>query len=115
MNKMVKLPLFLSVCGVTCATILAGVFTLTHPIIEKTKQENAAKSYVFLYQDYDVNASDIVVEDTTALSDSLFNIGCSSRAIVIKAKGIAYTCRVSGYSSTSIVFQVAFSYGKNIC
>ena len=42
MNKMIKLPLFLFVCCAACAVILAGLYQVTQPIIEKTKAENAA-------------------------------------------------------------------------
>ena len=37
MNKMIKLPLFLGICGAACAGVLAGVNALTSPIIEQAK------------------------------------------------------------------------------
>ena len=111
MNKMIKLPLFLGICGAACGAILAGVYAFTNPIIEENAAKKAAESYVSMYKAYGVTTADVVVEGSVSLSDSLFNVGCESRAIVEKAKGVAYTCNVTGYAGT-ISFQVAFAEGN---
>ena len=113
MNKIVKLPLFLGIAGAACAGILAGVYSFTQPIVEKTQAEAAAKAYVSMYAEYGVELSDVAVENAVTLSDELFNAGCTGRAIVEKAKGVAYTCNVTGYAGT-ISFQVAFAEGNYI-
>lgn len=111
MNKLVKLPLFLGICGAACAGILAGVYSITNPIVEENAAKAAAQSYLDLYKNYSVVEEDIVVEDAMLLSDALFNAGCENRAIVAKAKGVAYTCSFSGYGGT-VKFQIAFAEGK---
>lgn len=113
MNKIVKLPLFLGICGAACAGVLAGVYAFTQPIVERTQAEAAAKAYVSMYSEYGVELSDVVVEDAVILSDDLFNAGCTGRAIVEKADGVAYTCEVTGFGG-SVKFQVAFAEGKYI-
>jgi len=113
MNKMIKLPLFLGICGAACGGLLAGVYAITNPILEANAAKAAAESYVSMYKAYGVTSADVVVEDSVALSESLFNAGCESRAIVEKANGVAYTCKVSGYAGT-ISFQVAFAEGNYI-
>ena len=113
MNKMIKLPIFLGICGAACGAILAGVYAFTNPIIEETAAKKAAESYVNMYKAYGVSTADVVVEGSVTLSDSLFNVGCESRAIVEKAKGVAYTCNVTGYAGP-ISFQVAFAEGNYI-
>ena len=113
MNKLVKLPLFLGICGAACAGVLAGVYAFTNPIVEANTAKAAAESYVSMYSAYGVTTEDVKVEQAITLSDELFNVGCSSRAIVEKANGIAYTCSVSGFNGT-ISFQVAFAEGSYI-
>ena len=113
MNKMIKLPLFLGICGAACGAILAGVYAFTNPIIEEAAAKKAAESYVSMYKAYGVSIEEVKVETSIELSDALFNVGCESRAIVEKAKGVAYTCNVSGYAGT-ISFQVAFAEGNYI-
>lgn len=111
MNKLVKLPLFLGICGAACAGVLAGVYAFTNPIIEENTAKAAAQSYLSLYAKYSASETDIVVEDAITLSDELFNAGCENRAIVAKAKGVAYTCSYSGYAG-KVKFQIAFAEGK---
>ena len=89
MNKILKLPLFLGIAGAACATVLAGVYSITNPIVQKNQAEAAAKAYVSMYSAYGVELSDVVVEDAITLSDDLYNAGCSGRAIVEKADGVA--------------------------
>ena len=43
MNKIVKLPLFLGIAGAACAGILAGVYSFTQPIVEKTQAEYSCR------------------------------------------------------------------------
>ena len=111
MNKIIKLPLFLGICGAACAGILAGVYSFTQPIVQKAQEEAAARAYVSMYTEYSVELSDVKVEGAVTLSDELYNAGCTGRAIVEKAKGVAYTCQVTGFGG-AIKFQVAFAEGK---
>jgi Na+-translocating ferredoxin:NAD+ oxidoreductase RnfG subunit len=113
MNKMIKLPLFLGVCGAACAVILAGLYQVTQPIIEKTKAENAAMAYLSMYEELGVTKSDIQVVDSVDLSDDLYNIGCTGKAIIEKdsVKGVAYTCSFKGYGG-QVDFQIGFAKGK---
>ena len=74
MNKMIKLPLFLGVCGAACAVILAGLYQVTQPIIDKTKAENAAMAYLSMYEELGVTKSDIKVVDSVDLSDELYKL-----------------------------------------
>ena len=46
MNKMIKLPLFLGICGAACGAILAGVYAFTNPIIEETAAKKAAERMI---------------------------------------------------------------------
>ncbi len=111
MNKLIKLPIFLGVCGAACAGILAGVNAVTAPIIEKAKAEKANAAYIELYKDFNVTGTDVVTEDVD--NDDLLKAGCSVKAIIINdyVKGVTYTCSVTGYGG-KIEFQVAFANGK---
>ena len=111
MNKLVKLPLFLGIVGASCGAVLAGLYAITNPIIEENTAKAAAQSYLEIYSKYSVAESDIVVEGSITLSDELFNAGCENRAIVAKAKGVAYTCSFNGYGG-EVKFQIAFAEGK---
>lgn len=107
MNKMLKLPLFLGVCGTVCAGLLAGVYALTNPIIQKAKADKANAAYISMYSAYGVQGSDVTTEEVDNIA------GCTLRAIIVNAnvKGIAYTCQTNGYGG-QISFQVAFANGK---
>ena len=107
MNKMLKLPLFLGVCGTVCAGLLAGVYALTNPIVQKAKAEKANAAYISMYSEFGVVGTDVTTEEVDNIA------GCSLRAIIVNAnvKGIAYTCQASGYGGT-ISFQIAFANGK---
>ena len=59
MNKLVKLPLFLGICGGVCAAVLAGVNALTSPIIEKAKADKANAAYISMYNEFGVTGTDI--------------------------------------------------------
>lgn len=111
MNKLVKLPLFLGICGAACAGVLAGINALTAPIIENARIEKANAAYIKMYQEFNVVGSDVQTEEVE--DDALLKAGCSVRAIVenSQVRGIAYTCSVNGYGGT-INFQVAFANGK---
>ena len=111
MNKLVKLPLFLGIVGASCGAVLAGLYAWTNPIIEENTAKAAAQSYLEIYKKYSVLEGDIVVENAITLSDELFNAGCENRAIVNKAKGVAYTCSFNGYGG-QVKFQIAFAEGK---
>lgn len=110
MNKLVKLPLFLGICGAACAGVLAGVNAVTAPIIEQAKIDAANAAYIELFKDFSVTSDHITTEDV-----SLSEAGCTVRAIVVNdnVKGIAYTCSVKGYAGPgSINFQIGFANGK---
>ena len=107
MNKLVKLPLFLGICGGACAGVLAGVNAITSPIIENAKLEKANAAYMEMYKEFNVAAADITTQEVEDIQ------GCSVKAFVDNAnvKGIAYTCQVKGYGGT-VSFQIAFANGK---
>lgn len=50
MNKFVKLPLFLGVCGALCAGVLATVSAITTPIVEKRLENEKNANYLELMQ-----------------------------------------------------------------
>ncbi len=111
MNKLVKLPIFLGICGAACAGILAGVHAITAPIVEKAKLAKANAAYIEMYKDFNVTGTDVTTEEVE--NDDLLKAGCSVRAVIVndKVKGITYTCSVTGYGG-KIDFQVAFANGK---
>ena len=110
MNKLVKLPLFLGICGAACAGVLAGVNAITAPIIEQAKIDAANASYIELFKDFGVTSDHIDVQEAT-----LAEAGCTTKAIIVNdsVKGVAYTCSVKGYTGPgSINFQIGFANGK---
>ena len=110
MNKLLKLPLFLGICGAACAGVLAGVNALTSPIIEQAKIDAANAAYIKLFAEFNVTSDHIEAKDY-----SLPEAGCATRAIIQNdsVKGIAYTCSVKGYTGPgSINFQIGFANGK---
>ncbi|MCI5745662.1 MAG: hypothetical protein MR270_05205 [Erysipelotrichaceae bacterium] len=112
MNKLVKLPLFLGICGAACAGILAGVYALTSPIVEANKAKAEAEAYLKIFNKYNVLNTEITVEKTMMLEDdTLYNSGCESVATVQRILGRAYTCKATGYGG-EFSFQVAFADGK---
>lgn len=108
MNKLVKLPLFLGICGAACAGILAGVNALTAPIIEQAKIDAANAAYIETYKEFGVTSDHIKIEEV-----EIYAANCTTRAVIVndKVKGVAYTCSAKGYGGT-ISFQVAFANGK---
>lgn len=108
MNKMIKLPLFLGICGAACAGILAGINSFTAPVIEQAKIDKANAAYISMYSSFGVTSEHITVEDA-----DLYEAGCTTKAIIVNdnVKGIAYTCSAKGYAGT-ISFQVAFANGQ---
>ena len=108
MNKMIKLPLFLGICGAACAGILAGVNALTAPIIEQAKIDAANAAYIETYKEFGVTSDHIKIEEV-----EIYAANCTTRAVIVndKVKGVAYTCSAKGYGGT-ISFQVAFANGK---
>lgn len=113
MNKLLKLPLFLGICGAGCAGVLAGINEFTAPKIEAAKIERANAAYIKMYKSFSVVSDDIevlVVED-----EALSAVGCTTKAIVENdnVKGITYTCSTKGYGGT-ISFQVAFGNGEYV-
>lgn len=108
MNKLVKLPLFLGICGAACAGILAGVNALTAPIIEQAKIDAANAAYIETYKEFGVTSDHIKVEEV-----EIYAANCTTRAVIVndKVKGVAYTCSAKGYGGT-ISFQVAFANGQ---
>ena len=113
MNKMIKLPLFLGVVGAACATILAAIYPVTSERVKTTKAEQAATAYLTMYADLGVSKSDIKVVEQIDLSDELYNIGCTGKAVIKldNVKGVAYTCSFKGYGG-QVDFQVGFANGK---
>ena len=107
MNKLVKLPLFLGICGAACAGVLAGVNALTAPIIEQAKLDAANAAYIETYKEYGVTSDHITIEEV-----EIYAANCTTRALIVndKVKGVAYTCSAKGYGGT-ISFQVAFANG----
>ena len=79
MNKMLKLPLFLGVCGTVCAGLLAGVYALTNPIVQKAKAEKANAAYISMYSEFGVVGTDVTTEEVDNIA------GCSLRAIIVNA------------------------------
>lgn len=108
MNKLVKLPLFLGICGAACAGILAGVNALTAPIIEQAKIDAANAAYIETYKEFGVTSDHIKIEEV-----EIYAANCTTRAVIVNdnVKGVAYTCSAKGYGGT-ISFQVAFANGK---
>lgn len=115
MNKLIKLPLFLALCGGVCAGILAGVNAITGPIIAKNEANKKAEAYISVFTNagYSVEASDIESIDVALLSDDLYNHGCSGKAVVEKVKGVVYDFSASGYGG-QFTFQIAFAEGKYV-
>lgn len=113
MNKMIKLPLFLGVVGAACATLLAAIYPITSEKVATYKAEQAAKAYVSMYKSYGVTKSDIHVIDQIKLTDDLYDIGCTSMALIADedVKGVAYTCSFKGYGG-QVDFQIGFANGK---
>lgn len=114
MNKMLKLPLFLGACGLACAGLLAGVNAATKGPIQTYKDNKIKDSYVSIFSKngYSVTRDDLIIEDAIALTDEVYDAGGTGRALVESIKGVAYTCKVKGYSKDGIEFQVAFADGK---
>lgn len=108
MNKLVKLPLFLGICGAACAGVLAGVNALTAPIIEQAKIDAANAAYIETYKEFGVTSDHITIEEV-----EIYAANCTTRAVIVndKVKGVAYTCSAKGYGGT-ISFQVAFANGQ---
>ena len=113
MNKMIKLPLFLGVVGAACATILAAIYPVTSQRVATLKAEQAAAAYEAMYVDLGVSKADIKVVEQINLSDELYNIGCTSKAVISldNVKGVAYTCSFKGYGG-QVDFQIGFANGK---
>lgn len=116
MNKLLKLPLFLAICGAACAGILAGVHAWTQPIISANADRKAKEAY------YEAFAGVEGLEDTSKLlfpdreiSDTLKNKGVSAKVAVEydgQEVGMVYTCKASGGFGGDINFQIAFYKGK---
>lgn len=113
MNKMLKLPLFLGACGLSCAGLLSGVHALTKGEIQEYKDNKIKEEYVAIFKNngYNVVKEDLAIKSSLEVSDELYNVGCSGKAIVEEINGVAYTCKVSGYAG-AVEFQVAFANGE---
>lgn len=113
MNKMIKLPLFLGIVGASCATILAAIYPITSERVATVKAEKAATAYLSMYEELGVTKGDIKVVEQIELSDELYNIGCTSKAVIKldNVKGVAYTCSFKGYGG-QVDFQIGFANGK---
>lgn len=108
MNKLVKLPLFLGICGAACAGVLAGVNAITAPIIEQARIDAANAAYIETYKEFNVTSEHITIEEV-----EIYAANCTTRAVIVNdaVKGIAYTCSAKGYAGT-VSFQVAFANGQ---
>lgn len=114
MKKMLKLPLFLGICGTTCAAILAGVYSLTSPIIASNEEKKANINYYEMFADYG-NSSTLTISKDETVTSSLIDAGVTVKAKVtggsLNEPGYAYTCTTSGFAG-KITFQIAFAEGK---
>lgn len=114
MNKLLKLPLFLGIAAAACGGVLAGVNALTSPIIiaNQEKAENQA-----FYDTFAEFGSDLVIDKTLEVNDTLKKAGVTSKASVT-AEGlsaIVYSCTVKGAATAGgnpLSFQVSFANGK---
>lgn len=113
MNKMLKLPLFLGACGLACAGLLAGVNAATKGPIQTYKDNKIKEEYVNIFSTNGFSVTKEQLKTITAveLSDGVYNVGCTGRALAVEIKGAAYTCKVKGYAG-DVEFQVAFAEGK---
>lgn len=114
MNKMIKLPLFLGVCGAACAGILAGVYALTNPIVQRNAEKIANAAIYATFSTYG-DENSLTVE-TKELTDDLIAVGVLSKKKVTGSgltDGMVYnvTTTKKGYAGT-ISFQLAFAEGK---
>lgn len=114
MKKIVKLPLFLGICGATCAAILAGVYAFTNPIIAKNEEKKANLNYYEMFADYG-NSSNLTIDKNEAISSTLSDAGVSVKAKItggtLTEAGYAYTCTTKGFAG-NVTFQISFAEGK---
>lgn len=112
MNKFIKLPLFLGICGAACGVVLAGINSLTADQIQRNKETKANAGYLKMYEEFGVTIDHLSDAELTA---DLTAAGCSAKKIVLNdsVKGITYTCEVQGYGG-AVSFQVAFGNGQYI-
>lgn len=116
MNKLIKLPLFLGVCGGVCAGILAGVYAFTNPIILENAEKKANQAYYDTFKEFG-NENTLVIDKTLSISDNLKNLGVVTKASVTTTglNGMVYSCEVVGSATAGgniISFQLAFANGK---
>ena len=114
MNKMIKLPLFLGICGAACAGILAGVYSFTNPIIVRNAEKVANAAIYSTFANY--GNEDTLVVETQDISNDLIAVGVSSKKKVTGGSltdGMVYKCETvqKGYAG-KITFQLAFANGK---
>lgn len=115
MNKMVKLPLFLGICGGVCAGILAGVYAFTNPIITKNTEKAAYQAIYQAFAEFG-NEDTLSVSKPMTLSSELKNAGVYNKQSVTGGSlndGMVYACTTTtkGYGGV-ISFQVTFANGK---
>ena len=113
MNKLLKLPLFLGICGAACGGILAGVNALTAGTIAANKEKAANQAYYDTFAEF---GSDLVIDKTLAISDELKAAGVTTKASVTAEglDGVVYSCTVTGAATAGanpLSFQVAFANG----
>lgn len=114
MNKLLKLPLFLGICGAGCAAVLAGVNAATIEKITENEEIRANAGYLRMYRSYGVTIEHLSGQEDEVPAE-LSAVGCTMRTLVQNENvfGITYTCTVKGYAG-DVSFQVAFGEGKYI-
>ena len=114
MNKLLKLPLFLAISAAACGGVLAGVNKLTQPVIIANEEKAANQAFYDTFAEY---GSDLTIDKTLSVSDTLKAAGVTSKASVT-AEGLSavvYSCTVKGSATAGgnpISFQVSFANGK---
>ena len=114
MNKLLKLPLFLAISAAACGGVLAGVNKLTQPVIIANEEKAANQAFYDTFAEF---GSDLIIDKTLTVSDTLKAAGVTSKASVT-AEGlsaIVYSCTVKGAATAGgnpLSFQVSFANGK---
>jgi len=113
MKKLVKLPLFLGICGAACAGILAGVNAITAPIIAENTEKKANEAIYATYAEF---GSNLEITKDQPISNELKAVGVTSKTKVTAEglDGMVYACTVDGGYGGSISFQVSYANGKYI-
>lgn len=109
MNKFVKLPLFLGVCGAICAGLLAAVNSFTAPIVEKRLENERNANYLELMG---VSEADEFKDGTLVDSLTSANVtGIKEVYVGGDLLGVVYDASINdGWSQWTV--QVGIKEGK---